>query len=94
MADKYPKTIPDFRSSIISFTPPEDLVEKFDELRLVASPPVQVLGVFSALKDIDDLDEDARELLAGAAYLITVYAFEGKASEAIEVLVTLTAGFS
>ena len=87
----YPQTMTDAISAATTHFPDylsEEDQAKYYEQVASASPPVKLVGVFDILKNVpaDQITNDGRRVLCGAAQMIAVHSFFGKAQEAIGVL--------
>lgn len=88
----YPKDIPAFRDALMSYTPAEDHEAAIYAAQAKASPVVQAVDTFNALREVPNLAPDGVSLLVGAAFLISAGGgWHGLASEAATVLATRAA---
>jgi hypothetical protein len=84
----YPNTIPDFRTALLAYVPDETISEALYAAQSQASPVVQAVSVFDLLSPIADLDQEGLALLLGAAHLIAVGGWHGKADAAVTLIAT------
>lgn len=84
----YPNTIPAFRDALLAYQPADDHAEAIYAAHAQASPVVQAVNTFHALKAVPDLSQAGLSLLLGAAYLISSNGWFGLAGEAATVLAT------
>lgn len=83
----YPSEIPAVRTALLAYTTaPEEAAAAVAAAQGVASPVVQFVQVFDALKPhVSTLDSAGLELLAGCSHLIAANAWHGKGEEAFTV---------
>lgn len=82
----YPTTIPDFRTALLAYEPADDHADAIYTAQGHASPVVQCVEVFNALKAAPDITQAGLSLLLGSAHLIASGGWHGLAGEAAIVL--------
>jgi len=82
----YPTTIPAFRDALLAYTPADDHAEAIYAAQGQASPVVQCVDVFNALKAAPDLSQAGLSLLLGSAHLIASNGWFGLAGEAATLI--------
>lgn len=82
----YPTDIPSFRAALLAYQPADDHADAIYTAQGHASPVVQAVGVFNALKAAPDLTQSDLSLLLGSAHLIASGGWYGLAGEAATVI--------
>lgn len=104
----YPQSFPAMRDALLAWTPHPVVADAIYATHGQASPVVQAVGVFDALKgrvgeeaapaegDAPTLvlDRDGLKLLAGVAHMIAEHGFYQKGGEAIPQLIAATAALA
>lgn len=87
----YATTISDFRAALLNYQPPAEFEPAIYSAQAAASPVVQCVETFGALKGAADLDQPGLSLLLGAAYLIAAGGWHGKDASPGEAATILAA---
>jgi hypothetical protein len=82
----YPITITTFRDALLAYQPEAEHEAAIFTAQGIASPVVQCVEVFRALRSAEGLDNDGLSLLLGAAHLIASGGWHGLASEAVTLI--------
>jgi len=82
----YPTTISAFRDALLAYTPADDHAEAIYTAQGQASPVVQAVETFNALKAAPDLSQAGLSLLLGSAHLIASNGWFGLAGEAATLI--------
>jgi hypothetical protein len=82
----YPNTITAFRNALFAYLPADDQADAIHAAQAHASPVVQAVDTFTALRSVDELSQAGLSLLLGSAYLIASGGWHGLAGEATTLI--------
>lgn len=82
----YPKSWNEVQIAAFSYSPPEEAAEAFAAAVTNAGAAPFCVGVFNALKGVQDLDRQGLAIALGAARLINLGRWYGMAEECLDFL--------